>query len=88
MRVAVVVIFVALAVAVFLARRHRSFGQLALVLVVWTVGYWLVRGGGILIGDYDAGFKAVHTVLMVVSIGLGLVAGATCQNIRSVVARR
>lgn len=87
-RIGVVVIFVGLATVVFVLRRHRLFGQFALVLVVWTVGYWLVRGGGILIGDYDVGFKVVHTVLMVVSIGLGLLAWATCQNIRAVVARR
>ena len=60
-RVAVVVVFVVLALA---AATGRGVG----VLVWWTVGYWLVRGGGILLDDHDAGFKAIHTALMVVSI--------------------
>lgn len=87
-RVLVVVVFVAMAAAVVTARRHRLFGLLASVLVSWTLVYWLVRGGGILLGDYDAAFKAVHTVLMVVSVGLAALAFATCQDIRATMARR
>lgn len=73
-RLAVVVVFVAMAVAVIVGVKRRWFGIALRVLCSWTIGYWLVRGGGILLGDYDAGFKAVHTVLMVVSIGLAAVA--------------
>lgn len=73
-RVMIVIVFVAMAVAVILGRGRSWFGLALSVLCAWTIGYWLVRGSGILIGDYTAGFKAVHTVLMVVSIGLaGLV---------------
>lgn len=65
-RVAVVAVFVVLAVA---AATGRAVG----LLVWWTIGFWLVRGGGILIdGDYDAGFKLIHTALMVVSIGAAM----------------
>ena len=64
-RVAVVVVFVVLAVL-------AATGRAIPVLVWWTVGYWLVRGGGILLDDHDAGFKAIHTALMVVSISAAM----------------
>lgn len=64
-RVGVVVVFVGLALV---AATGRAVG----LFVGWTVGYWAVRGGGILIDDYDAGFKAVHTALMAVSIGVAM----------------
>ena len=61
-RAGVVVVFVGLALA-------ATTGRLVGALVWWTVGFWLVRGGGILIdGSYDAGFKLIHTALMDVSI--------------------
>ncbi len=41
-------------------------GGLALV----GAGWWLVRGTGILLAEHDAGFKVVHTVLAMVTIGL------------------
>ena len=67
-RVAVVVVFVVLALAVAF-----DLGRWALpTLVWWTVGFWLVRGGGILLDDHSAGFKAIHTALMVVSIGAAI----------------
>jgi len=69
-RVAVVVVFVSLAAAAAVAVRKKRPAVLVLFLA-WTVGYWLVRGTGILIdGDYSVRFKLVHTVLMVVSITL------------------
>ena len=76
-RVLVVVIFVALAIAAAAAVRRMVAENVAArvlgVFVVWTVGYWLVRGIGILIdGEYSVGFKAVHTVLMVVSLTLSV----------------
>ena len=65
-RVGVVVVFVALAVL-------ATTGRLVGVLIAWTIGFWLVRGGGILLdGDHDAGFKVIHTALMAVSIGLAM----------------
>ena len=43
-------------------------------LAVTTAVVWLVRGGAIVLGDYDAGFKVVHSALAVVSIALGVAA--------------
>lgn len=64
-RLGVVVVFVVLALL-------AASGRLVDLFVWWTIGYWLVRGGGILVGDEDVGFKAIHTVLMVISIGLAM----------------
>ena len=64
-RIGVVVVFVVLALL-------AATGRLVDLFVGWTIGYWVVRGGGILIGDYSAGFKAIHTALMAVSIGLAM----------------
>lgn len=64
-RIAVVVVFVVLAIVAFT-------GRLVTVLVVGTVGFWVVRGGGILLDDHDAGFTLVRTALMAVSIGLAM----------------
>lgn len=72
-RVGVVALFVALALVAALGLR-RGRPQALVVLIVWTVGYWLIRGGGILIGDWSVTFKVVHTVLMVVSVGLAALA--------------
>lgn len=66
-RIGIVVLFVVLAAAAAVGRRRGSHAPL-MVLIVWTIGYWIVRGGGILIGDWSAGFKVVHTVLMIVSL--------------------
>ena len=64
-RVGVVVIFVVLAAL-------AATGRAIPVLVVWTVGFWVVRGGGILLDDHDVGFTLIHTALMVVSIGAAM----------------
>ena len=65
----------AIAVAVALGRR---LGQATVVAVValsaWTIAVWVVRGIGILAADHDLGFKAVHTLLAVVSIVLAVLA--------------
>jgi hypothetical protein len=45
-----------------------------MVLIIWTVGFWLVRGIGIMVDDHTLGFTVVHTVLMVISIGLAVIA--------------
>lgn len=69
-RVGVVVIFVALAAAAAVAVRRRQ-SKVLVLFVTWTVGYWLVRGIGILIdGDHSWRFKGVHAVLMVISLTL------------------
>lgn len=71
-RVAVVVVFVGLAGAVIVAMRtgRPPLRETVSALVGWTVAFWLVRGTGILLDDHDTSFKVVHTVLMVVSIGV------------------
>lgn len=69
LRIAVVVLFVALASwAAIGVRSGRD--RPVWVLIIWTIGYWLVRHTGILIDDYSVGFKLVHTVLAIMSIGL------------------
>jgi peptidoglycan/LPS O-acetylase OafA/YrhL len=74
-RLAAAGVFVAFAVAVFTARRRRSSRATLLLgaLAVWTTGWWSIRGVGILLDDnHEAGFKVVHTILMIVSIGLAM----------------
>lgn len=39
---------------------------------LWTVGVWAVRAVQIGGADHEVGFKVVHTVLAVVSVGLAL----------------
>jgi hypothetical protein len=74
-RLAVVVVFVALAALTFWSwtsraeRPDRARSTLG-VFCVWTVAFWIVRGGGIILDDHTLGFTIVHTVLMAVSIGL------------------
>lgn len=78
-RIAIAVLFVVLAAATAVAVRKRK-PQVIVGFLTWTVGYWLVRGVGILIdGDYSVGFKAIHTVLMVVSLTLS---GLTARQLR------
>ncbi len=73
-RIGVVVLFVLLALVAFVGEgRQRAWKVPALnVLVWWTVGFWIVRGGGIIIDDHGASFTAIHTVLMAISIGLAM----------------
>ena len=64
-------------VVVFVAGRGRcrrsARNRVLPVLVWWTIGYWLVRGGGIVLdANHDASFKVVHSVLMVISIGTAM----------------
>ena len=78
-RLGAALLFVLLASAVFVARRRSSAQAAGLLagLVVWTIGWWSVRGIGILLdGSHDAGFKVVHTVLMIVSIAVAVWAWA------------
>ncbi|MEQ8840068.1 MAG: hypothetical protein RIB98_03735 [Acidimicrobiales bacterium] len=78
-RLGAAVLFVMLALAVFVVGRQGERISVALlgVLVVWTIGWWSIRGVGILLdGNHEIGFKVVHTVLMIVSIGLAMWAWA------------
>jgi len=65
----------AIAAGVALWRRLLQATVVAVgALAAWTIAVWAVRGVGILAGDHDPGFKAVHTVLAVVSIVLAVLA--------------
>jgi hypothetical protein len=66
------VLAIAVVVAVWRASGWRTLA--VAVLASWTAGVWVVRGSGILLGDESLGFKAVHTVLAVVSIALAVLA--------------
>jgi hypothetical protein len=73
-RLGAAVLFVAFALALLAARRVAP-ARATVVLapfVVFSVGYWLVRGTGIILDDHELGFTIVHTILMVVSIGLAM----------------
>lgn len=52
-------------------RHDHRLGAIGWSLASFTVVWWLIRGIGILLdSNHDAGFKTVHTVLMLVSLTL------------------
>ena len=51
-------------------RRPLGSTRLVAVFCLWTIVFWTVRGGGMLFGDHDVGFKVVHTILALASIVL------------------
>lgn len=69
----------ALAVTVFLVRfvamaRVRGYSvvrQLGVALAVFGIAVWSIRAIGILLDSYGIGFKVVHTLLALATIGLG-----------------
>ncbi|HEX6167003.1 MAG TPA: hypothetical protein VFZ30_09465 [Acidimicrobiales bacterium] len=65
----------AVAVVVTLWRRRRAASVVAVgALAGWSVLVWVVRDVRILAADHSGGFKAVHTVLAVVSVALAALA--------------
>lgn len=68
----------ALGVAVVVAARKGGLEPVLAVAVVATVAVWAVRTP-LIVNDPDQGtaFKAVHTALALVSVGLGLAAWRT-----------
>ena len=88
-RIVVAVVFLLLAAllaTVALGRWHRRpLGSTRLVAIfcLWTIVFWVVRGGGLLFADHEAGFKVVHTVLAIVSIGLAAVLYRVDQSVAS-----
>ena len=76
-RTALALSFTVLAIWVVVAV-WRASGRTTRVAVAalagWTAGVWVLRGTGIVLGDHDVGFKVVHAVLAVVSIGLAALA--------------
>jgi len=53
-------------------RRPLGSTRLVSVFCLWTIVFWAVRGGGLLFAEHEAGFKVVHTMLALVSIGLAV----------------
>ncbi len=50
------------------------------VFLAWTVVFWLIRGIGIIVDDHTASFTVIHTVLMVISIGLAAWAATAIER--------
>lgn len=53
-------------------RQHRWYRRSIMVLAGFGIVVWLVRGPDIAFGEHSVGFIVVHSVLAVVTIGLGL----------------
>ncbi|MFQ3315664.1 MAG: hypothetical protein ACI85J_000600 [Candidatus Poriferisodalaceae bacterium] len=75
-RVLVALMFLLLALLTVRSSLRKKENQSWLIaLCVWSLVYWPVRGGLILIdSQYSPGFKAVHTALMIVTLGLVAIA--------------
>ncbi len=73
-------VLAAVVVASMWKRRWRPYAVGA--LAIWTIVVWAVRTPMILVHDHPAGFKIVHTVLAVVSIGLAVWAERDVQRQR------
>ena len=58
--------------ALVLAARRKVAAQFFSAFAITGILWWLVRGVGTLAADFSVGFKIVHTVLALVTIGLGL----------------
>ena len=71
-RVLVALIFLLLALLTLRSSLRKKESQVWLTtLCVWSLAYWPLRGGLILIdSEYSYGFKAVHSALMIVTLGL------------------
>ncbi|MGI9624016.1 MAG: hypothetical protein ACR2PK_14360 [Acidimicrobiales bacterium] len=89
-RTVVAVIFVAFAAATGVRLwqlRGRALETvdrwLIWAFIVWTIGFWLVRGVGIILDDHPIGFTVVHSVLMAISISLAVV-GSRAVSDRSI----
>lgn len=65
---------VAVAVTVWWGPARRASLVAVGALAGWSAAVWVVRATRILVADHEAGFKAVHTVLAVVSIVLAALA--------------
>ncbi len=75
------------AVVVLVSLWKRAWRPYAVgALAVWTIAVWAVRTPMILVHDHPAGFKVVHTVLAVVSIGLAVWAERDVQRQRQAAA--
>ncbi len=71
LRIAPVFLFVALAVVLLVSLRtgRPDLARSVAVIAAWTTVYWLVRVILISFHEHAIGFKIVHFVLAVISIG-------------------
>jgi cytochrome bd-type quinol oxidase subunit 1 len=53
----------------------RRAAKVLLAAAAWTLYVWITRMWNILQDDHSVGFKVVHAVLAVVSIGFGIAVG-------------
>lgn len=74
-RLALAGAFVLAAIAALAAAllRSRAISATAIVLAVFGIVVWLIRGIDIALGDHSAAFIAVHTALAMITIVLGLI---------------
>jgi hypothetical protein len=60
----------------------RGQANLLRVFAIWTIWVWGTRIGNIWTDNQSFGFKAVHTVLAVVSVALAIAALVVVSRIR------
>ena len=84
--VALAATFVVLGCAVLVGLARPWLRTAVTALAAWTTVVWVVRGSLIWTQDYSVGFKAVHTVLGVVSIALAVLAQRHVQRERETTA--
>ena len=60
----------------------RAQANLLRVFAVWTIWVWATRIWNIWTDDQSAGFKAVHTILAVVSVALAVAALVVVSRVR------
>ena len=64
-------------------RRTRTRSALLLAAAAWTIWVWTTRIWNILYDPaHDAAFKAVHSLLALVSIGFGIALGVVGLRMR------
>jgi hypothetical protein len=78
--------FVVLAGAVVVGLARPWLRTAVTALAAWTTAVWIVRGSLIWTQDYSVGFKAIHTLLGVVSIALAALAQRDVQREREATA--
>lgn len=60
----------------------KAQANLLRVFAIWTIWVWTTRIWNIWNDDQSAGFKAVHTVLAVISVALAIAALVVVSRVR------
>ena len=81
-RLVAAAIFLTLAsVVLFHMMRGANSRRWLQLLVIWSVGFWIIRGGGILFDSQRTlGFKTVHTLLMFGTFALAAISVSGKRN--------